>query len=949
MSKRSVFPWAFSVLCFAAALGCPLLAAAGQPEPKTSEEELLPRARQIHERIVTLDTHVDIAGAGYATEKLDPGIDHPKLKCDLVKMVRGGVDGVFLAVYVGQGKRDPQGYQKALDAATAKFEAIHRLTTQMYPDRCELATSPDEVERIVKTGKRAVMIGVENGYAIGTDLANVEKFYGLGARYITLSHNGHNQICDSCNPSAKLGDQESEHGGLSDFGRKVVAEMNRLGIMADVSHIAPQSFWDLIEVTKAPVIASHSGCRGLNDHPRNLYDDQLKALAASGGVIQVVALGSFLKAPSPKRKQAVAELAGRIGIPLRQGRPNLKEATDQQRQQYREGMKEIARQYPPANLQDLVDHIDHAVKVAGIDHVGIGTDFDGGGGIPGFNDHGESLNVTVELLRRGYSEEQIEKIWGGNLLRAWREAERVAAELQARNRTAPGADWVVDIRRLGAAADGKTPCTEAIQRAIDQCAARGGGTVRIPAGTWLTGTVYLESRVALLLEAEATLLGSRDLGDYGRPRTVLTGEAKGTEFHYPAIIAGSGLEKIAIQGEGTIDGQGDAFRDKSVRRPKAIYLEGCRGVLVEGLKMRHAGSWMQHYRKCDGVTIRGINVFNHATYNNDGLNVDSCRNVSITGCRVDSDDDGIVLKSLSTRPCENVTVADCTISSHCNAIKMGTESGGGFRDVTVTNCKVHSPQQSEAIYGRQRGLAGVALEIVDGGRLDRVTVSNVAIRGVSVPIFMRLGNRARRYDPDQPKPGVGTFRNVTVSNVVAQGTSEIGCSITGLPGHRIENVALRNVDLGFDGGGTREQAPAKVPEKPESYPESTMFGVLPAYGFYCRHVKGLTFEDVRLRAARPDLRHAMVFEDAEDVMIDALDADFAPGAAAMLRLTQVQGAVIRRGRPKGAVDTLLRLEGDATRRVTLAENDLRQVRTVADVSPEVPDGALAHQADRAVK
>ena len=357
---------------------------AGCSQQQITEQQIIRKAKVIHKKALTLDTHVDIPGAQYATEALDPGIDNPKLKCDLVKMNKGGVDGVFLAVFVGQKKRDAEGYKNAYESAMVKFEAIHRLAEKMYPDRCELATSPGEVERIAKTGKRVIMIGIENGFAIGKDLSNVERFYNLGARYITLSHNGHNDICDSCNPRKKLGDKKAEHNGLSKFGEKVVAEMNRLGIIADVSHISVESFYDLINVSKAPIIASHSGCRALAEHSRNLDDEQLKALARNGGVIQVVALGGFLKLGSP----------------------------------------------PPADVKIYVDHIDHAVKVAGIEHVGIGTDFDGGGGIAGFNDHSEALNVTIELVRRGYSEEDISKIWGANFLRVWREVEKVAQELQ---------------------------------------------------------------------------------------------------------------------------------------------------------------------------------------------------------------------------------------------------------------------------------------------------------------------------------------------------------------------------------------------------------------------------------------------------------------------------------------------------------------------------------------
>ena len=430
---RRIIPSAIMIL--AVSVSGPARPAAGsqggsQPDNGPVEAGPSQRARQIHGRAITLDTHVDVLSRQYATAALDPGVDHPELQCDLVKMVEGNVDGVFLAVYTAQGKRDAKGYRRAFDSALARLDAIHRLTKTMYADRCELATSPDDVERIAGSGKRAIMIGVENGYPIGTELANLEKFYRLGARYLTLSHNGHNQICDSCNPSSRLGDEQSEHDGLSRFGERVVAEMNRLGMMIDVSHVASESFWDLIRVSKAPLIASHSGCRGLNDHPRNLDDSQLKALANSGGVIQIVAVGSFLKTTSPERRQAIAELAARIGIALGRGRPLLGEATEKQRVQFFDGLKEVNRRYPVASLGDLVDHIDHAVRIAGIDHVGIGSDFDGGGGVPGFNDHSEAINITVELLRRGYSEPQIRKIWGGNLLRVWREVERIAAGLQ---------------------------------------------------------------------------------------------------------------------------------------------------------------------------------------------------------------------------------------------------------------------------------------------------------------------------------------------------------------------------------------------------------------------------------------------------------------------------------------------------------------------------------------
>lgn len=480
---------------------------------------------------------------------------------------------------------------------------------------------------------------------------------------------------------------------------------------------------------------------------------------------------------------------------------------------------------------------------------------------------------------------------------------------------------VVDIRELGAVGDGKTLCTAALQKAIDQCAARGGGVVRLPAGVWLTGTVYLESNLTLMLDKDCTILGSRQHEDYARPRTISGLGARPTPFRYAAILAGADLQNVTICGAGTIDGQGDAFRDKSKPRPKNIYLQNCRNVTLEGVRLRNAGSWMQHYRHCDGLAIRNIDVFNHAAYNNDGLNVDSCREVRIEDCRVDSDDDGIVLKSLSSAPCQGVVVRNCTISSHCNAIKLGTESGGGFQDIEVTGCTVHSPRESQKIYGAQRGLAGIALEIVDGGKLENVTVSDVRIDGVTVPIFLRLGNRARSYGAGLPKPGVGKFQNVVLRDITAENAAEIGCSITGLPGHPIRHVVLENIHIRFAGGGSKDQAAREIPERPENYPECTMFGPLPAYGLYCRHVEDLTFRNVQLDTRLPDLRHAVLADDVKRLRIEGLRAAGVPGAEAVIRLVQVEGAAICRCKASATADPFLVLEGDRTRQVVLEEND----------------------------
>ncbi|UCC99893.1 MAG: glycoside hydrolase family 28 protein [Phycisphaerales bacterium] len=496
-----------------------------------------------------------------------------------------------------------------------------------------------------------------------------------------------------------------------------------------------------------------------------------------------------------------------------------------------------------------------------------------------------------------------------------------------------------NVADFGAKPDGKTLCTEAIQNAVERCAREGGGTVYFGAGTWLTGTIYLESRITLWLDSGCVLLGSKEKEDYGRPHKLAGTE--GETFSYWGIIAGKGLENIAIRGRGTIDGQGANFRYKKGARPKNIYLENCSDVLIEDVRLRSAGSWMQHYRNCDRLTIRGIAVFNHVAYNNDGLNIDSCRDVSIIGCVVDSDDDGIVLKSLSRKPCENITISDCVVSSHCNSIKMGTESGGGFQNITVTNCTICSPRYSKVTYGRQRGLAGLALEIVDGGTLDRVVVSNLTIKGVTVPIFMRLGNRARLYEEDQPKPNVGKFRNVIVSNIVAIDCSPVGCSITGLPGHSIENITLSDIRLGFEGGGTREQAAREIPEKPESYPESTMFGTLPAYGFFCRHVEDLRLHNLKFETAASDYRHAVVLDDVENAVLDAIDVPFQAGAAGMIRCTNSKDIQVRNCRPPAGTERFLDLNGPRTANIMLLSNDFGRVSEISHLAPDVAKTALA--------
>lgn len=414
-------------------IGYSLLQSQQRRPNKLTEEEILSLAKGIHDRVLTIDTHDDIS-SDFASEKDDEGNIENKRQVTLPKMKSGGLDAEFFAVFTGTGARSDSSYEAAYKRALALFEAIHRLPT-MYPDKIDIAYSPEDVLHINAAGKLVACIGMENGYPVGMDLAKLKEFYNRGARYITLTHSGHNQICDSSTP--RDDQKKEEYGGLSEFGKKVVQEMNRLGMMVDISHVSKKAALDALTLSKAPVIASHSGANAVSENPRNLDDETLQAIKKNDGVVQVVALADYIKnrVDSPERQAAINAVRKEFGIPEERGtaaRQAMQKLDQEQIAKFREKIGEIDVKFPrtPVTVQDMVDHIDHIVKVIGIDHVGIGSDFDGGGGLTGWNNAGESMNITIELVKRGYNEEEIKKIWGGNLLRVWKEVERVAKTMQ---------------------------------------------------------------------------------------------------------------------------------------------------------------------------------------------------------------------------------------------------------------------------------------------------------------------------------------------------------------------------------------------------------------------------------------------------------------------------------------------------------------------------------------
>jgi membrane dipeptidase len=452
------------------------------------DDALTQKARGIHERVMTLDTHNDISPNNFTAEcnyTQDLGN-----QVNLPKMIKGGLDASFFIVYVGQSTADdaftPAGYDRAYKSAIEKFDAIHRLTEQIAPDKIGLALTSADARKIYASGRKVAFIGVENGYPIGEDLGRVKEFHERGARYMSLAHNGHSQLSDS-----NTGEREGwKWNGLSPLGKQVIAEMNRVGIMIDVSHPSKESMMQTLALTKAPIIASHSSVRKLANHSRNLDDEQLLALKKNGGVMQTVAFSSYVKiaADSPERTAALDALRKELGLPegtalgggggrgargAQGGPPNpcsggrggrgaqpgtsapgaaapdpagrggqgrgggrgnaLAALTDEQRADLQKKLADLNAKFPPparATVKDFVDHIDYAVKLIGIDHVGISSDFDGGGGVDGWNGADETFNVTLELVRRGYTEPQIAKLWSGNLLRVLDEVQAVAKKLQ---------------------------------------------------------------------------------------------------------------------------------------------------------------------------------------------------------------------------------------------------------------------------------------------------------------------------------------------------------------------------------------------------------------------------------------------------------------------------------------------------------------------------------------
>ncbi len=420
------------------------------------------------------------------------------------------------------------------------------------------------------------------------------------------------------------------------------------------------------------------------------------------------------------------------------------------------------------------------------------------------------------------------------------------------------------------------------------------------------------------------LLGSSNLSDFPSTRPSLRSY---TEVYVSqSLIYAENLEDVSLLGKGVIDGQGAAFKGGYGVRPYLIRMVTCRNIHVADLTLKDSPMWVQHYLACEDVSIRGISVHSRVNANNDGIDIDACQKVRISDCEIFSGDDAIVLKSTLDRPCRDVTVTNCVMSTPASGFKIGTESVGGFDNIVVSNCSIYDTQ-----------CAGVALETVDGATLENIVIGNIAMRNVCSPIFLRLGNRARPIYESAPRPGLGSLRNVVIHDIQASGAAKMGCAICGLPERSVENLTLANIGIRFEGGGAREDAARDIPEKASAYPEHNMFGVLPVYAFYFRHVRDARILNCQVAFEREDLRPALVAEDVEGLRLTDFEmSNSNPG----LLLRNTRNSWIESNRAPKDNDTYLRVEGKQTEGLCLVNNDLHRSKRPVDLAPEAAAGAV---------
>lgn len=500
----------------------------------------------------------------------------------------------------------------------------------------------------------------------------------------------------------------------------------------------------------------------------------------------------------------------------------------------------------------------------------------------------------------------------------------------------------VDVTRYGAIADSTTLNTTAIQNAINDCHRSGGGKVYIPAGRFLSGTIELRDNVALHLMKGAVLLGSTDLKDYRN----LDPFTEGLGVHVGwALLVAVDVKNIGIEGEGRIDGQGQALKARQILtdtrpegqrwglRPFLVRIVRCNGVTVKNVTLNFAGAWTSHYFQSRNIQIENVKIVSVGVPHNDGIDIDGCQDVNIRNCDITSGDDALVFKTTSsTMACKNIVAGGLRLKSNQAGIKMGTESMAPFENIKISDCY---------IYDTRNG--GIKLLTVDGAHLRNVKITGVTMENVRTPMLFRLGSRLSVFRKDkETQQSTGTFEHVVIKNVRANASADAqlkppsGILITGVPGHDINDLTLENIQINLAGGGKAENARREVPEAIDKYPEVSTFGpLIPAYGLWARHVNGLKLKNVSFNLDSTDLRPAFIIEDGTNIEISGGKVKVYDGTESVIRLQDVQGAFIHSMSSTGKADSFVRIEGASSKNIRVLKNNLKGMqRNVFQVESE---------------
>jgi hypothetical protein len=498
------------------------------------------------------------------------------------------------------------------------------------------------------------------------------------------------------------------------------------------------------------------------------------------------------------------------------------------------------------------------------------------------------LSLTLQLQAQSIPNEEWIKPLEKNI-------ESMALELEQVLNTSQPPKSIFNITKYGAVGDGKTLNTLAIQEAIDACSQSGGGRVLVPEGEYLSGTIVMKDNVDLHISRNAVLLGSPNPVDY----LVFKGDFRNNTDRQvdKSLILAHKRSNIQLTGQGIIDFNGytEIFQTgigNDIRRPFGIRFISCKNILIEGLYLTNSIQWLQHYIDCDNLRIHNIKVYNHANKNNDGMDIDGCRNVLVSDCEVDSDDDAICLKSNGLSACENVLIKNCIAKSHCNALKMGTESTGGFKNVIIRDCQVFSPERNEIVNGSLRGRSTLTLIITDGGTMENILVKNIDSDGPHTPIYVTLGNRMRRYTKGFPDIPVGTIRNLKIADFTALGAGPETSSITGLNDeHQLENVILENINIELLYTNFNQEAVNVEKEwgkLKKGYPTCHVWNNPFSYGFYFRYTKGLHLQNIRFELATENTRYPARIVDCENVSVMNFKADVIDKSMPVIQVMRIK-------------------------------------------------------------